>query len=444
MLIHRFLKNGLFTNKMIVISVIVPAINEADNIGTLVQRIKETAEAITKKYEIIVVDGNSTDNTVINAKKSGAKVLVQHDAGFGGALRDGFAAAKGDYIITIDGDLSHEPEMIKTLWEQREHADIVIASRYVHGGSAVQSRMRKFLSRSLNIFFSLFLSIPAKDTSSNFRMYTRSVLEELDIECTKFDVLQEILVLALSKGFTIKEVPMHYQPRQYGVSKAKIMSFVNAYSATFVKLWSIRNSIQSCDYDERAYYSIIPLQRYWQRKRYDIVMHFLKENNLHHKKILDIGCGTSKIIQDMPLSVAMDIQFHKLRYLRKSNPQRLQASTFSLPFQDASFDVVISSQVIEHIPYKQEIFTEISRVLHPGGVLILGTPDYGTITWNVAERIYKLFPNTYGDEYITHYDLKQINQIFKDNSFEVLDVKYVCGAEMIIVAKKSKLSNSNR
>ncbi len=225
---------------MVIISVLVPVINEAGNIGVLVERIRKSVEGITRKYEIIVVDGHSTDNTVQAAQNVGAIVILQKNTGFGGALRDGFTAAKGTYVITIDGDLSHEPEMIKALWDQREYADIIIASRYVRGGSAVQSFSRKLLSRSLNLFFSLFLSIPAKDTSSNFRMYKKSVLEELETECTKFDVLQEILVLALSRGFNIKEVPMHYQPRQYGVSKAKIMSFVKAYSGTFMRLWILR------------------------------------------------------------------------------------------------------------------------------------------------------------------------------------------------------------
>ncbi len=421
---------------MTLISVIVPAINEAGNIELLIQRIKKTIKEITDHYEIIVVDGHSTDDTITIAKKAGATVISQKNVGFGGALRDGFAAAKGQYIITIDGDLSHEPEIITAMWKEKESADILIGSRYAAGGSAEQSLTRKLLSRSLNTFFSIFLSIPVKDTSSNFRMYKRKVLQEIEITCTKFDVLQEILVLSLSRGFTLKEVPMHYQPRQYGVSKAKIISFVKAYSKTFVKLWTIRNSIQSCDYDERAYYSIIPIQRYWQRKRYKIIMNFLEQNGAENKKILDIGCGTSKIIQNLPSAVAIDIQFHKLRYIQKSNLYRIQASTFFIPFQDGTFDIIISSQVIEHVPYKKEMFEEFFRVIKPEGFLIIGTPDYNTTIWNVIEYIYKLFPNTYGDEHITHYSLKQIQQIFKENNFDILKVKYVFGAELIALARK--------
>lgn len=414
------------------ITIIIPALNEGENIGKLINSIKEKIAAITNDYEIIVVDGQSNDATVENATKAGATVIVQKQKGFGNALKEGFKCAKGDYVITIDGDLSHNPDVIDVFWKERETADILIGSRYVTGGSAEQSILRKILSRTLNNIFAKGLSIPFKDLSSNLRMYRHEVLNEIKITGINFDALQEILIQAFSKGFEIKEVPMQYRSREWGVSKSKMWTFAKTYLKTFLKLWNLRNSTNSCDYDSRAYTSIIPLQRYWQRKRYKKITKIVNNNS----KILDAGCGTSKIIQNLPQAIALDILFNKLRYLKKTNNKRIQASTITLPFKNGVFDLVLSSQVIEHIPYKPEIFKEFRRVLKTNGTLILGTPDYDKTTWNIIEWLYKKIPNTYGDEHITHYNKKSLTELLKQNKFAIKNVSYVCNSELILTAQK--------
>lgn len=417
------------------ISVIIPTLNEAGNIGKLVARIKNIVSLVTQEYEIIVVDGHSSDATIKNAQKSGARSIIQKSKGFGGALKDGFATARGEYIITIDGDLSHNPDVITVMWKHRNDADILVGSRYIKGGSAKQSLTRKILSRTLNTTFSTLLSIPVRDMSSNLRMYRRTVIDTIDIQCTKFDVLQEILVRACAQGFTIKEVPMHYEPREYGVSKAKIASFTKAYLETFLKLFALRNSIKSADYDARAYFSLNPLQRYWQQKRHRIIMKFLGEQK--KGAILDLGCGTSLIIQQLPHAVATDVLFNKLRFLKRTNSKRILSSTFAIPCKGRVFDAIISSQVIEHIPSKKELFIEFKRVLRPGGTLILGTPDYDKAAWNAIEWIYKKFPTTYGHEHITHYTQKSLAALLEQFGFTIQNIEYICDGEMIIKAQKN-------
>src|SRR5207253_88977 len=79
-------------------------------------------------------------------------------------------------------------------------------------------------------------------------------------------------------------------------------------------------------------------------------------------------------------------------------------SIFELPFKDASFDCVICSEVIEHVPADEKVFSELLRVLEPGGRLILGTPDYDRWRWRALEWVYgKVSPGGYADEHITHY-----------------------------------------
>ncbi len=144
-----------------------------------------------------------------------------------------------------------------------------------------------------------------------------------------------------------------------------------------MKLWTLRNSIASADYDDRAFYSIIPLQRYWQRKRHRITTSWARGAN----RTLDIGCGSSVIIQSLNNAIGMDLSMGKLRFVGRLGIPLVRASAFALPFSDHSFDCVISSQVIEHIAYEETLFSEMSRVLTPGGTLIIGTPDYSTRGW---------------------------------------------------------------
>src|SRR5882757_480583 len=148
------------------LSVIVPALNEAGNLTGLLPVLHDVASRLTKDYELIVVDGGSQDGTADVAAKQGARVVRQTEPGYGGALKAGFATAQGDYVATMDADFSHRPEFLRRLWNVRDRAEVIIASRYVEGGRADMPWSRYLLSRILNGFFSRGLSLPYRDLSS--------------------------------------------------------------------------------------------------------------------------------------------------------------------------------------------------------------------------------------------------------------------------------------
>jgi ubiquinone/menaquinone biosynthesis C-methylase UbiE len=104
--------------------------------------------------------------------------------------------------------------------------------------------------------------------------------------------------------------------------------------------------------------------------------------------VLDIGCGSSRIILDLPAAVGLDVLQRKLRWLRARGRHAVRATGERLPFPDHSFDAVICSEGIEHLPDRSAIQGEMDRVLRPGGILILGTPDYRRRLWWVLEWIY--------------------------------------------------------
>jgi len=416
------------------LSVVIPTYKEGANISKLIFKLHDAIRDFSNDYEIIMVDGSSEDGTVENAQDAGAKVFIQRDPGYGNALKEGFDTARGDYIITMDGDLSHDPIVIRDLWKSRNKSDIVIASRYVKNGSADMPYFRKFLSLTLNKFFTYFLSIPVKDVSSGFRLYKTSSIKSMNLSGQNFDVLQEILVRAYSNGWSVSEIPFKYRPREHGQSKLKLIKFGISYLKTFLKLWLLRNSVESVDYDARAYYSRILLQRFWQRKRHKIITGMLDKNN----DMIDIGCGSSKIIQDLPDAVAYDLSIGRLRYLRQSNKLLVCGEVRALPFKDDTFDTVIFSNIIEHVPRCDSILSEINRILRTGGTLIVATPDYGKLTWRIIERIYDIMKlrGGYKQKHITRYDLQSLNKILKNNGLQIVEKKYICNSELIVKVKK--------
>ncbi|HEV7842123.1 MAG TPA: methyltransferase domain-containing protein, partial [Pyrinomonadaceae bacterium] len=159
------------------------------------------------------------------------------------------------------------------------------------------------------------------------------------------------------------------------------------------------------------------------------------------ERVLDIGCGTSRIILDLEAAVGMDILQNKLRWLKPQHSKLVRGSLDSLPFDDASFDCVINSEVIEHVPDVPEIMTEMWRVLRPGGTLILGTPDYSRRLWLMLEWIYgKVLPGAYAHEHITHYTAAGLAARLKEMGYEVQDCEYVGFCEMIFKARKPALA----
>lgn len=414
------------------ISVLIPVLNEGQNLKILLSLIKLKLNLLTSAYEIIVIDGGSRDNTQKICDEFGVKVIMQSKPGFGTALQEGFEFAKGNFIITMDADLSHEPEFIERMWTNRLHADVIIASRYIEGGFSRMSLFRYILSKILNRVFSFLLSLGIKDLSSNFRLYRKAALDSIQINGRGFDILEEILVKIYCKGWKIIEVPFDYKPRRYGKSHLRLMRVWKDYLKTLFKMWQLRNSIHCADYDFRAFYSKILLQRFWQRQRYNIILKFINKKRI----FLDVGCGSSKVAIDNPDAIALDISLDKLRYLSSKNKNLINANAAKLPFKDSSFECVVCSQMIEHTADKT-IIRELHRVLNKNGLLVIGTPDYDKLSWRFIEYIYSIFhKGGYADEHITHYTYKELKDILENTGFKILEHAYICNAELIVKVQK--------
>ncbi|MDV2496330.1 MAG: glycosyltransferase [bacterium] len=414
-------------------SIVIPALNERDNIGPLLQGLKGVLDGLVPTWEVVVVDGGSTDGTVESARRMGAAVIVQTQPGYGGALKAGFEAARGEVVITMDADLSHDPAVVRDLWASRGEADLLIASRYVPGGRADMTVGRLALSRVLNVGFAWLLALPVKDLSSGFRLYHRSALERLPFKSRDFDVLVEILIHAYAEGFRVREVPFHYRPRRHGRSHVKLARFARSYLVTLLRMWQLRHSIFSADHPEQAIRSWVPLQRAWHRRR----LALLRWGMPLREGVLNLGCGSNLLAEDLGDWVGAETSLKRLRRLARSHTRLVKAAPEALPFRDAAFAGLVCAGVLEHWPTSPVIVPELLRVLRPGGRLCVAVPDAGRWRWRLAEWVHLvLFPEVYGEKMTSHYTSRGLIESLEAAGAEVMEARMVYGAEVVVAARK--------
>jgi len=217
----------LKTGKM-PLSIVLPTYNESQNIAKMLDSIAETLPA-DSAAEIIVVDDNSPDGTgdiaSQHAVNIGRKLRVQvirrpGKQGLSSAILAGVQSAAGDIVVVMDGDFSHPPQTILRMVDelQDSECDIVIASRYVKGGSvAGWPFKRRLMSRGATKIAQVGLGIEVKDPMSGFFAFRRHIIEGVEFDAIGYKMLLEILVK--TKGARVKEVPYAFAKRASGASK---------------------------------------------------------------------------------------------------------------------------------------------------------------------------------------------------------------------------------
>ena len=223
------------------ISLIIPTLNEEENIHSLLSRIEKVSERIRTGFslEVIIIDDASEDKTVfeiLKFKKNSRleiKIIKREERGLATAVLAGFSAAKGNLLSVIDADLSHPPEVLIDLSEKIDEAEIVVASRLIKGGGVEDwPRTRKMLSR-MGIWLTGFLGIGIKDPMSGFFLLKRSVIEKINLNPLGYKILLEILVKGDYK--TCLEVPYIFLNR--GIGKSKIgLKVETDYLRHFIRL----------------------------------------------------------------------------------------------------------------------------------------------------------------------------------------------------------------
>jgi len=183
-------------------------------------------------YEVVIVDDASPDGTQVAVQQmqkllGPSKVKLQprpSKLGLGTAYRHGLQYAQADWIILMDADLSHHPKYIPKLFQVQVEtgADIVTGTRYTSGGGVSGwNWKRKLTSRGANILASQLLGLTVSDLTGAFRLYRRSVLQQLlsTVACKGYAFQMEMIARASSLGAKVAELPIVFVDRVYGQSK---------------------------------------------------------------------------------------------------------------------------------------------------------------------------------------------------------------------------------
>ncbi len=201
------------------ISVILPVFNEAQNLGPLLDRLDSLKLA---DVEVIVVDDGSTDGTSEVAEKRGAR-LVRHpyNIGNGAAVKSGIRAAKGKWLVFMDGDGQHRPEDIPSLLAESHDYHMVVGAR----GKGSKLRFHRYVANLLyNAFASYVTKFKVKDLTSGFRVLRRrDALRFLDILPNTFSYPSTLTLAFLRSGLTVKYVPIQSLYRS-GQSKISLLT----------------------------------------------------------------------------------------------------------------------------------------------------------------------------------------------------------------------------
>jgi len=209
------------------LSVVIPVFNEELTIGNVIERLTAVAQKIGFKYEIIVVDDCSADRSLEISKSHSVKVFsLKTHMGKGYTLRAGFAKAKGEIITTIDSDGSHRPEELPQLLTPilQNKADLVIGSRYSSRKPVVAKKLNFAGVRLFNFLIKILTRADFSDSQSGYRVMKASVLRNVRLKSSGYEIESEMLVKTVQQGFRVTEVPISFEQRTCGTSQLDPMA----------------------------------------------------------------------------------------------------------------------------------------------------------------------------------------------------------------------------
>ncbi len=227
------------------IIVIIPTYNEKENINQIIEAVLSQHDAL----EVLIVDDNSPDGTAIMVEEYQKKTEKVHllkrsgKLGLGSAYREGYVLSlkKGaDYIVQMDADFSHNPKYLLDMIELREHADVIIGSRYIKGISVLNWPLRRILlSYFANQYAKIITGVKVEDLTAGFKFISRKALERVDLSKVKsngYGFQIEMNYAFSSTGSTIMETPILFMDREHGVSKMNKEIILEA----LIGIWAFR------------------------------------------------------------------------------------------------------------------------------------------------------------------------------------------------------------
>ena len=222
------------------LSVFFPAYNDSGTIASLVITALKTAQQLTPDYEVIIVNDGSADATAEIADELARTYphvrVVHHDRnrGYGGALRSGFAAARGDLVFYTDGDAQYDPAEMIGLWSAlSDDVDLVNGYKISRSDPLHRIVIGKIYHHTVKILFRL----KVRDVDCDFRLMRRKIFDRVVLEKDSGVICLEMMKKIQDAGFRISEVPVHHYHRAHGKSQFFNVRRLVRTGVDVMKLW---------------------------------------------------------------------------------------------------------------------------------------------------------------------------------------------------------------
>ncbi|MBF0589476.1 MAG: glycosyltransferase [Magnetococcales bacterium] len=426
------------------ILIMVPTYNEKENVENLTGKLAK----LHPDLDLLFIDDNSADGTgaLLDRIAEGMpRLSVMHrqgKLGIGSAHQDGIAYAYDngyDVLVTMDADLTHNPEDITRFLAIRDQYDVVVGSRFMRADSLPGWNMwRRFLTFFGHLLTTRLLGM-SYDATGAFRLYNLGKVPRNlfgMVESLSYSFFFESLFRLHSNHHAIGEVPIYLPARTYGKSKICIADIIRSvrflFSMAHLRFFESHRLIYVEPIETNALLPDSPTREewdaYWSRKShsgkwlYNLIAafyrkilirptlnHFIDQTFSPQSKLLHAGCGSGAVDVDMCLTnhvTALDISpIALLEYamLHASNVELVHGSVFEIPAEEGAYDGIFNLGVMEHFyePDVIKILQEFNRVLKPGGrVVLFWPPAYG-----LSVRVLK------GVHYVLHNWLKSDIQL---------------------------------
>ncbi len=195
------------------VCILIPTLNEGKTIGDLVARFKKLGYG-----DILVIDGNSSDNTVSEAQAAGARVVTQDGKGKGTAVQQAFGLIDKDITVMIDGDGTYLPEEVEKLIDPiaSGKADHVMGNRFANYEKGAFTRLNLIGNKLLNNAFNLDFKVKLEDILTGYRSFSKKAIKIMDLNQSGFGIEAELTVESIKKDLKMVEVPISYRARASG------------------------------------------------------------------------------------------------------------------------------------------------------------------------------------------------------------------------------------
>lgn len=375
------------------VSIVIPAYNEEKRLGRFLADTIRITDDSDLSFEIIVVDDGSHDNTVAVAEnlaqgRDNVRVLeLAKNRGKGYAVRRGLLAGQGQVRCFLDADGATSAKEILRLLPLMEQYDMVFGSRIKQdeGQHLVRRWYRHAIGVVFNVVLKSVLRMPFLDTQCGFKMLRAKVVDRIvsRLYINGFGFDMELVYLAHRAGVKCHEVPVswvHQDGSKVNLLTDSLRMFCNIFQTRWWHWTPIEERPRFMAAAEHQAMARVEANHWWFVSRRRFLQTVIHQLDARQPRILDLGCGTGgnlPMLADLGDVHGVDASEFAVDLCHKAgHHQVVRGHSHQLPFPPASFDLITAFDVLEHIEDPVGALEHLSRMLRPGGKILLTVPAF--------------------------------------------------------------------